>query len=409
MRSAAAQCSGPVRLGTGVSVAAWRLGAIRFVSATSGVGLTAPQVPCARSLGPGQGTEVSFRPEPVRLAVTDDGGRQWVTRGGTLPGTPQSPVLDQVAAVSGADVWVVSDTGVLLATRDYGASWAAQPLPVPVMAAASAGGWLWAASCPAVSGNLCRPVVERMRLPGGTWTRAPLPAPAQVVGVQLAVLSGYAAVVVMTGPQPALLDTTDGGAHWSARTAPDGPPFRCGFGLAGSFTAAGLDDWWLLCPGGAAAGSSTKALWRSRDAGRTWTLVSAITSLGGPRQAGALPYQDGAVIAAAAPDRLWIVTPNTMSVSTDGGAFWSMILVNAQGAIGQFDVLSGTVAWLLGPGTGLWQTTNGITWHPIGGTGPLARARLAGIAVNWPTDPPLRALIRSASKRPESPYDRNAW
>jgi hypothetical protein len=41
-----------------------------------------------------------------------------------------------------------------------------------------------------------------------------------------------------------------------------------------------------------------------------------------------------------------------------------------QGAPGQFDVLSGTLAWMLAPGAGLWQTTDGITWHPDGSAGP---------------------------------------
>ncbi len=364
-----AQCSGPERLGAAVSVAAWRLGAIRFVSPRSGVALTAPQVPCDRSLGPGQGTEVTFVPQSVRLAVTRDGGRHWVTTGRVLPGTPQSWVSGQVAAVSGPDIWVLSDTGALLATRDFGVAWTAQPLPAPVVAAASAGGWLWAASCPAVSGNLCQPVVERMRLPGGTWTRAPLAARAWA-SVQLVVVSARAAGVAIAGPHPELATTADGGAHWSARALPDGPPFRCGLGTAGSVTAAGEDDWWLLCPGGAAAGSTTRALWRSTDAGQTWTLVSAIASLTSPRRPGSLPDQDGAVIAAASADRLWIVTPNTISVSTDGGAFWSTSMLDPQGSLGQFDVLSGTVAWLLAPGAGLWRTTNGVTWRPIGSAGP---------------------------------------
>jgi hypothetical protein len=139
---------------------------------------------------------------------------------------------------------------------------------------------------------------------------------------------------------------------------------------AGSFTAAGMDDWWLLCTGGAAADSSTKALMRSVDAGQTWTVAAAITSLASPPRAWSLPYQDGAVIAAGTPRRLWIATPNTLSLSQDGGTLWSRVGFNPGGHLGQFDVLSGTVAWMLAPGDGLWQTTDGITWHAIGGAGP---------------------------------------
>ena len=109
---------------------------------------------------------------------------------------------------------------------------------------------------------------------------------------------------------------------------------------------------------------------RSVDAGRTWTVTAAITSLASPPRAGSLPYQDGAVIAAGTPRRLWIATPNTLSLSTDGGTLWSQVGFNSAGYFGQFDVLSGTVAWLLAPGAGLWQTTDGITWRAIGGAGP---------------------------------------
>ena len=68
-------CAGSARLAAGVSVAAWRLGAIRFVSPRYGVALTAPEIPCLRSMG-NMGTEVTMLAQPVRLAVTEDGGHQ---------------------------------------------------------------------------------------------------------------------------------------------------------------------------------------------------------------------------------------------------------------------------------------------------------------------------------------------
>ncbi len=185
-------------------------------------------------------------------------------------------------------------------------------------------------------------------------------------------LSGRAAVVGIATPHPVLASTADGGALWSVRSAPAGPGHMCWQDSAGSFAAAGPDDWWLLCNGAAAAGSSTKALMRSVDAGRAWTVTAAITSLSIPPQAGSLPYQDDAVIAAGTPRRLWIATPNTLSTSGDGGTVWSRVLFNLGGYLGQFDVLSGTVAWLLAPGAGLWQTTDGMTWRAVGGTGPSA-------------------------------------
>jgi hypothetical protein len=37
----------------------------------------------------------------------------------------------------------------------------------------------------------------------------------------------------------------------------------------------------------------------------------------------------------------------------------------------QFDVLSATECWVLAPGSGLWRTANGITWHQLGSVGPM--------------------------------------
>ncbi|HSR82634.1 MAG TPA: hypothetical protein VLM11_00450, partial [Streptosporangiaceae bacterium] len=80
-------CRGLAALAAGHEVDAWRLGVIQFTSATAGVALTAARIPCDISLGPGQGTEVSFQQQPVLLAASRDGGRHWVTSGRPVPGS----------------------------------------------------------------------------------------------------------------------------------------------------------------------------------------------------------------------------------------------------------------------------------------------------------------------------------
>jgi hypothetical protein len=66
------------------------------------------------------------------------------------------------------------------------------------------------------------------------------------------------------------------------------------------------------------------------------------------------------------------VVSNGLSVSTDGGRYWSETgQVNPNGAMSQFDVLSATECWVLAPGSGLWRTANGITWHQLGSVGPM--------------------------------------
>jgi hypothetical protein len=367
--SAAARCGKLASLPAGAAVRAWRLGAIRFVSSDKGLALTAPRIECDVPLGGGRGTDVSFQAQPVRLAATSDAGRHWVTSGTELPAAPQSTALEQVAAVDGTRIWVVSGTGTLQVTGNAGATWAAQSLPAPVLAAASAGGWLWALSCPPVTSNTCRPDVEQMKLPAGTWTATRPGSPASLLEPQLDVLSATAAVVVLQGTHPALASTTDGGARWTVRAAPAGPQNMChGDGDSRLLTAAGLRDWWLLCTGGAAAGSSTKALMRSVDAGQTWTVAASVPNLAAPARPGSLARQDAVAIVAGSPEMLWLATPNTVTGSTDGGVTWSQSLFNPQGTFGQFDVQSSTHAWLLAPDAGLWHTTDGTTWRPVGGT-----------------------------------------
>jgi photosystem II stability/assembly factor-like uncharacterized protein len=311
---------------------------------------------------------VYFRPQPVRLATTNDGGRHWVTSGIELPAAPISAEAEQVAAVDGDRTWVVSLTGKVLETENAGATWAVQPLAAPVLVAGSAGGWLWALSCPPATGNSCRPDVERMKLPTGTWM-ASRPAPLTSLEPQLDVLSATGAIVILEGIQARLASTTDGGARWTVRAVPAGPESMC-HDPGPLFTAAGLRDWWLLCSGGAAAGSTTKALMRSVDAGRTWTVAASVPSLAAPVRPGSLSRQDAVAIAAGAAGVLWLATPNTLSESTDGGVTWEQTLASLQGAFGQFDVLSSTRAWLLAPNAGLWRTTDGTTWHSITGTAP---------------------------------------
>lgn len=170
-----------------------------------------------------------------------------------------------------------------------------------------------------------------MKLPTGTWTATRPGSSTSLLEPQLDVLSATAAVVVLQGTHPALASTADGGARWTVRAAPAGPENMCGQRGGSLLTTAGLRDWWLLCTGGAAAGSSTKALMRSADAGQTWTVAASVTSLSAPTRPGSLARQDAVTIAAGSPEVLWLATPNTVTESADGGVTWSQSLFNPQG------------------------------------------------------------------------------
>jgi len=370
--SGAKSCSAPASLPSGMAVGPARLGAIDFLAPAIGVALSAPAISCRV---PGVG--VFQRAQPVRLASSTDGGLQWMTQGSPISSKPPTastqPVLEQIVAVSVTTVWALSPGGTLLFTTDSGTTWAPQPLPEPVVKVARMGDSLWALACPPTSGSKgtfrCSPVLERKPLAGGAWETVPLPSLHPDVAPNLFVVSPDVVVLMMSdygGSPGTLVVTADGGREWNLRASPRGPGDLC---LSdASFTAASPSDWWLLCNGGAAAGSSTKALMRTYDGGQTWSTVSAIASLTAPIAPGSLPTAAADFMASGSASELWLAGFNTLTESTDGGVTWIVVPgVNEQGeGAGSFDVWSSSMAWLLAPEIGLWATTDGTTWHPVG-------------------------------------------
>jgi hypothetical protein len=111
------------------------------------------------------------------------------------------------------------------------------------------------------------------------------------------------------------------------------------------------------------------AVLRSEDAERAWSVLS-VSMAGRPTAPGAVPVQPFNAIAASSAGLLWLAMDNGLSVSTDGGKHWSSTSLNPDGCTAQFDVLGDTATWPLSPGTGLWQSRNGTSWHEVGGLGP---------------------------------------
>lgn len=371
--AARARCGGLVRLGAGVTVPPWRLGAIDFLSPRLGVALTAAQVPC-RS-GPGRG--IGFPPQQVRLAVSSDGGREWVIRGRVLGDGGPDAGFEQVAATSPQEVWALTDGGHLLETRNGGRSWTPQPLPVPIVGIARAGATLWALACPRRTSSWCRPVAERRASPQARWQRLPVPRLQSGFYKLLDAVSADAAVFLISRNGSAradLVSTSDAGLHWAVRPAPRGPRATRRRGrvcdIYAGITTAGPDRWWLMCNGSGAMGHSPEALMASTDAGRSWRTIAIVPKIFAIKP-GSLPGTEVLAIAAGSASRLWLATANAMMQSTDGGARWAAIRAGSLlGTGASFDVLSTRRAWALAPGTGLWGTSTGTAWHRIGASWP---------------------------------------
>lgn len=363
------------RLVPGASVAAWHLGAVRFFTATSGVGITAGRFPCFRRIRGGEQQEIGFQSEPVRLASTSDGGRSWRIIGRTLPfrQVPGGATgAQEIAATSPADVWALV-RGRLVATSDGGSDWRMQAIPDHVIQLATSGGAVWALACTHVasrtSPSACRPKLWRTGSPNSVWTPVGLP-PTTAEGPYVRFAAAARDIIITlvqasSGAADEVLVSRNAGGRWSRRPAPTWDHQKCGIPAAVSATPP--RTFWLLCLGGAAAGSSAKALLRTTDEGRTWTTVSAVASLTGPERPGSLPLEEPSALAAGSRSRLWLSLTNGLAESNDGGRRWASVpqAWDPSGWETVIDAGNANHAWVLAPGAGLWRTTDGLDWHAI--------------------------------------------
>ena len=345
---ASSRCTAPARLTADRTLASWRLGAVHFVSPGTGLAITAPQIPCAVPAGNGQGTNILAQAQPVMLAVSADVGHRWVTEGSALPSSQQAPgfeIIEQVTALSAQNVWVLTSLGRLFATGNGGLTWTLQPLPAPVVTLAQAGGELIALSCPLTRHVICHPELRRMRLPDGRWQTEPLPRLATLTFPQLSIASAGAAVLLIA-PYPAataeLVSTTDGGARWTASPVPAGPDRLCArIGGGPLIATASASEWWLLCGAAMGMGEATQAVMRTQDGGRTWRVMAETPSVPAAAAPGSLPYGDPLAFAAFSPTLLWTTSNNYVAFSRNAGRSWTVVTaVNPQGAPGLFDILT---------------------------------------------------------------------
>jgi photosystem II stability/assembly factor-like uncharacterized protein len=375
-KETAYQFNQAVHLHIGTPVPTTALSDVVFVDSSDGFGLA------------------THRNELV-LAATTDGGSNWQVVDGHLPDASSiANPPDQMEFVSSSSgyLWSGMNSQALDAplwvTDDGGRTWTKAPID-PIVYDVSAIGadvWALASPCPPTTGTGCPVDVETSTDAGTSWGPGPAAPPfdtssAPPSGVELArVTLTRAYVLTFTVSGATLAYTADAATSWSARPVPCASPFDLGAEVALSST----NDLWLICGGQASGGSQNKALYRSSTGGLTWTLVAQTATFANPSASppgvGFLPligyvapysvgHKNLNVLSA---NLAWLFpTRGDVIVTTDGGASWTGVASLEEGSFGSgapgnLTFISSSNGWITELGVGLWHTTDGTTWQPLG-------------------------------------------
>jgi len=319
------------------------LAAITFLTDSDGIGLVIQS-----GLG-------GFGP---RLVVTTDGGRTWHVTGARLPleshvsgSATTGPTLFFPMRRTG---WVYV-AGELLHTVDSGATWSVARFCAPVEGVSGLGRSILVVVAP------CPATPHRYQVESATsssrWH--------VVTSLHSAIHGEYPALVVRVdatvlidlnyGSVGDLSLTRDGGRTWRSVDA-------CG--------ASGFPIWlnlqrpqvfWLVCEAPPITVENYSVL-RSED-GVDWQSVATSFSLGRGFTV-LLPGGSFVALAGESDGKLWLATQSHIYESRNRGKQWNVASPNLNGVVsGPFVFADPRHGWVLAPGAGLWQTTDGRTWR----------------------------------------------
>jgi hypothetical protein len=347
------------KLPVGTVVGPSTLATVDFVSASTGVALTAPSVTCPEKYGGSR--SAAF---PVRLVGTADAGHTWRVEGTAPPLAGSGPPYVQLAFATSRLGWADFGYGLSF-TANGGRTWQRVDLGGKLVAdLAYTGGkavvvtwedWqVWGAGRDDHWHLLRPPPAQRGSLEGAS--------------VALGPRAGDLVIVTNRGSWPhqrsTLAETTDGGEHWAVGRNPCAPPKWLG---AGPLAQSPGGELGVICGGLGGAGSTAHGLYVSDDRGRHWS-ARAIDDL---VHSGAayFPAQDSPeAFAMPTADRFYVATENFFSESTDGGRAWrpaadqaygpGNLVAGTQGPT--IDFVSARDGWALWDG--LKRTTTGVVW-----------------------------------------------
>lgn len=285
------------------------------------------------------------------LEATRDGGLTWAE-----PRTPDGALVNPVHDTQ----WLLDLrlAGGLWLSDDFGRQWTAVPAApsVPYRLLGQEPGVLMFRSWPANPAGQ----IHRSRDRGQTWTRTPYRETLNERITQLWFFDAQRGLAVSPGAPGQLLDTTDGGRHWTPRASALMPSRDL------HFTPGGTG--WAI--------SDTSTLLRSADRGQTWTVQPAPGTFDRPLVQ-ALHFLDDrqgwAVVGRlVCPGLRFCFSSDVALFATDdGGTTWSRRFQGANAS--DFHAVafaSPAVALRIGAEGRLWRSVNGgRDWSELTGPG----------------------------------------
>jgi photosystem II stability/assembly factor-like uncharacterized protein len=290
------------------------------------------------------------------LVTTSDAGRGWSFVAELPPSIGgDDPAVSKVRFANPKDGWVFG--AQLWSTHDRGHSWKRITQAGPVVDLEASAGVAYE-----ISGTR----VLRTAVGSDAWV--PVPGLTPAVGPGEIALHGHA-VWIATGSRPggSRLVTSSDGATW--RTIPD----PCA-GLGADWTLGGVAPVdstriFLLCVGSPGAGSESKHVLFSTDAGAHATPAKSDAPRGGVTDGGDFAAASASVVAIAARSGA-----SKVYRSADGGTTWQAPLYEGDGGVGYFDLgfttpTQGVVVYGQpgGPASSKLLMTRdaGATWAPV--------------------------------------------
>jgi photosystem II stability/assembly factor-like uncharacterized protein len=247
--------------------------------------------------------------------------------------------------------------GYVASTGDGGKTWSIRWRGVAALHVAVISGTdaAWAVIQPRRACSPCSTLIMRTKDRGHTWTRVGL-APRSIPSFPTTRV-GFAMQSRDTNAGP-LIRTTDGGRTWRRV----GAPCRKGWGGFASSAAVSFvspSRGWLMCKGRPGSRSQSKALYSTRNGGRSWKRLlnahfePARIRLGGLQASG---HVEGMAFERTGHGLLWSTNGDTLRTS-DGGRHWRPLATTAP------DVREAYSGWLVDDRIGFLLLQDGAQEH----------------------------------------------